>query len=185
MSRCAVYATGWTAQIRFSRAGGEPCPLNAPLLLDRIDSICRRARSLKRFAVRLVQVPERCEIVFHLAAIRWKATDRADAAVLHLVRRLIPEIMPKAWVRFEDEDERGLSSRDSVFADYAIVEEADAAAEISRLESTSTWGVQSLLATTAAPARCPAPLRLSASAAAAAGHGADSETAAADGVKRE
>lgn len=179
MSRSAVYATGWIAQIRFSRAGGEPCPLNAPILIDRLDSICRRARSLKRFAVRVVQVPERCELVLHIAAIRRRATDRADAAVLDLLRRLIPEILPKAWVRFDNGDERGLSARDSVFADYAIVDEADAAAELARLESSSKWGIESLLSTTAAPARCPPPLRPPSSA-------ADSKPATASGsAKRQ
>lgn len=148
MSRNKLYDVGLLGQLRFCTTKSELLDMTTALMT--LDTICRRASSIKTFALRLDYIPSRQEAVLLLAALRHEATDRADNAILALLRRVMPEIERGKWILLS-EDHRGFTSCDSVFTEYSIASEADALAEMLRLQSARGWHCDALLSTKATP----------------------------------
>lgn len=128
---------GLLAQVRICTQG--PGPLIHPDdLITIFDAVFRRATSVQRFVIRSETVASRREVVLQIAAVRYEATARADASVLLLLRRALLEIERRKWVLLEV-DKRGFKS-EAVWADYNLVPQPAAEAEMRRLESLSSSG---------------------------------------------
>lgn len=147
MPRNRVCDVGFTAQVRVASAARH-APPDASSTLLALDAACRRASSIKAFALRLETVAERGEAVIWLAALRFTPTDRADASILALLRRGVPEARHRQWVDRAADSER-------VFVDYTIVPETHAATEAQRLQSACHWKHDSLWSASASPIPLP------------------------------
>jgi hypothetical protein len=130
MGRGRLYTRGMHGQVRFLSRSRE---LTAkPSTALRMDSILRRASSISRFVIRLDAVPSRRELVVRFAALRHEPTQRAEAAVLPLIRRFLPEAAKNEWVRLEHDADA------SAFVTYELVETDVAEREMTDLQSNPT-----------------------------------------------
>lgn len=145
MGRGRTYANGWCATIRLALRNREP-QVHASTAAS-LDRILRRATSVSSFALRLDAVPARRELVIRVAAIRHQPTHRADASVLPLLRRLIPQAQRRTWIQVPRGSNDG--SDMSVFVDYEVVETDVAQREMVKISSQAT--VNSCISTSDAP----------------------------------
>ena len=121
-------------------------------LVRGFDAVFRRATSVQRFVIRGETIASRREAVLWIAwiAVRHEETSRADVNVLLLLRRALPQIERRKWIPIIQADTRGFKT--AVFADYSIVPQATAEAEMQRLLSVESSS-DALLASTDLPPR--------------------------------
>ncbi len=133
MSRNRFYDKGLTASVRV--AVPVDCSDGvAKRIAAKFDVPLRSARSLERFVVRAEPLPGRREVLVTIAALRRDSTDRADSSILTLLRRAVPEIEKRVWARLPADLARNqLFKAESVYADYSIVADAAASAQMETL----------------------------------------------------
>lgn len=146
MSRNRTYGNGFSAQLRF----GSMRTVDIDLRLSDYDSVLRRASSIAKFVLRMERVAGRRELLISIAGVRHTSTDRADSAILPLLRRLRPEVRRRHWSPLLAAD--GSVTTESVFADYAILPEADAEAAMRNLQSAPATADTVVAATDLPPA---------------------------------
>jgi len=103
-----------------------------------MDTVLRRSVSIQRFVLRLDSNSSRRELIYRIAGVRHTPTDRADATILPLLRRFMPEAEKGAWVQLPD-DARGLGDG-AVFVSYELVEADAAEREMRELQSNAPVG---------------------------------------------
>lgn len=150
MGRGRLYTRGLHGQLRFVSRGRE---LTAkPSTALSMDGILRRARSIARFVVRVDAVPARREMVIHFAALRHEPTQRAEVAVLPLIRRFLPEAEKNAWVQLaSDADIFAFASYELVETDVVEREMADLQAGLTARSCLSTNDTPAVLDQPAPP----------------------------------
>ncbi len=118
---------GLVAQIRIGTQGTSL--VDPESLVRGFDAVFRRATSVQRFVIRGETIASRREAVLWIAwiAVRHEETSRADVNVLLLLRRALPQIERRKWIPIQA-DNRGFKT--AVFADYSIVPQATAEAEM-------------------------------------------------------
>lgn len=154
MARNKLHSDSWVAQLRLAGVDGAPLATEADII-GSVDATLRRAISLRNFVVRVHNIPSRNETVALIAASRRSSTDRADCAVLHLLRRLFPAADKGVWRTLPKEVSNSKVGHYEIFVDYRIVEAEELEAEIARLRDSSKFPGTSVLATSEEPSRAP------------------------------
>lgn len=145
MARNKLHADSWVAQVHIAGSEGVPAP-RIQNLVTGFDRILRRATSVKRFVLRVHTIPDRRETIALIAATRHTRTDRADSAVLSLLRRGVPSAEKGVWARVAE-----ATTPHVVFVDYRLVDAEECDAEAVRLKDNSYFHNGSQLTTSTDP----------------------------------
>jgi hypothetical protein len=85
MGRNRLYSKAWRCELRLGHKDGGHFFAGLEIL-HKLDAVMRRASSVAKFAIRFEAVSERRELLLRIAAVRHEATDRADSAVIPILR---------------------------------------------------------------------------------------------------
>lgn len=139
MSRNRTFDKGFSAHVRVS-VPTDCSEAIAKRIAAKFDAPLRCARSIKNFVLRAEAVAARREVLVSIAALRHESTDRADSAIMPILRRAEPHIEKRAWTKLPADSMRGLSMAAAIYADYSIISEQDAAARIDALRTPGGTG---------------------------------------------
>ena len=152
MRRNRNFDKGFSAQVRIAVPGAD-CTDSASVkrIAAAFDAPLRSARSVKAFVLRTEAVAGRREILVTIAAARHVNTDRADSSILPLLRRAVPGLGKRVWKKLAVDADTLCEGADSIYADYSINSEEDAAAQMATLQVPATSGRYVSVSSTSVP----------------------------------